>query len=65
MSFVITNDKGRPVATATTREAAMIFAYRAVRRPVGVSVGWTPTGKLTVDGKWTGWEVTSVKTVAV
>jgi hypothetical protein len=65
MSYVVTNNEGRPVATASTLESAQSFAYHnsTSQRPSYGKTSWTPTGKFYAGDRWTGWEVTPVPTV--
>jgi hypothetical protein len=61
MSFVVTNETGRPVAAAEKQEDAELFAYRNSGGKLGKGpTEWSPTGKLMVGGRWTGWEVREV-----
>jgi hypothetical protein len=67
MTYVVTDNTGRPVATATNPDDAKTFVYRnlaAVDRDPYATVAWTLTGKLMRDGKFTGWEIREVAEVA-
>jgi hypothetical protein len=64
MSYVIKDNRGRPVGTASTKDAAESFAYRntfSLRQ--GKPTSWSPTGKLLAGNRWTGWEVVLVPNV--
>jgi hypothetical protein len=65
MSYVVSNNKGRPVATTATLESAQSFAYQnsTSQRPAYGQVTWTESGKLYAGKRWTGWEITAVPSV--
>lgn len=62
MTYVVSDERGRPVASATSKDEAQTFAYRNTsrKRHPAATVEWTGTGKMFVGGRWNGWEVHEV-----
>lgn len=58
--YVVTNDKGRPVAVAPDETRARMFVYNNAELGINRTTHWTGTGKFMLDGAWTGWEVREV-----
>lgn len=67
MSFVVTNETGKPVATATNVEDAQMYAWRFSGGKLADggsgTLEWTRTGKMLVGGRWNGWEIREVEEV--
>jgi hypothetical protein len=58
--YVISNEKGQPVAVSATRAGAESFAYRNACRDLAAPVEWSGTGKMMIDSRWNGWECREV-----
>lgn len=61
-SYVV-HRNGSPVAAATERLKARVFVYRNTEDVDVRNTSWTSTGKLYVDGIWSGWEIREVETL--